>query len=99
VLRDGRTLVFEPLDADFPTRARQRLEPMLAGLYRRGALRGASAQEAFAVVVDEALNPPTSRARGRFVVELRVAPARPLALLRLLLVQRDGGALTLEEAA
>ena len=42
---------------------------------------------AFQVVTADSLNTPQSVDDGRFIVELRVAPARPLAFLTIRLVQ------------
>lgn len=88
-LREGTRYVFEPNDPDFPVRVRHRFERVLSGLYVRGALRGATEKEAFRVTVDESVNPPTNVETGRFVVELAVAPSRPLRFLRVRLVQTE----------
>jgi hypothetical protein len=87
-LREGNAYVFEPMVAEFPDRVRHRFERMLSTLHLRGAFSGQDADDAFRVVTDASVNPPQSLDLGRFVVELRVAPSRPLSFLRVRLVQR-----------
>jgi hypothetical protein len=86
-LREGAAYVFEPMASDFPGRVRHRFQRLLSNMHRRGAFQGEDADEAYRVAVDASLNPPRSMELGRFVVELRVAPSRPLAFLRVRLVQ------------
>jgi len=86
-LREGTADVFEPQSTEFVERVRLRFGRLLADLHHRGAFRGRTADEAFAVVADGSVNPPQSLDLGRFVVELRVAPSRPLRFLRVQLLQ------------
>jgi hypothetical protein len=86
-LREGAALVFEPNDDDLRERLATDFERVLSTLYQRGALQGAAADEAFAVVVDETVNTAQSMDAGRLIVELRVAPSQPLKFLRVRLVQ------------
>jgi hypothetical protein len=95
-LRDGNTFVFEPNDASFQRRVRRQFEDLLRTLYVRGAFAGASPDQAFRVVADGSVNTQEDLDQGRFIVELRVAPSRPLAFLTVRLVQA-GGALTVNE--
>lgn len=97
-LREGGAYVFEPYTAEFAGRVRHRFQRMLSNLHLRGALRGTEAAEAFRVVVDASVNPPESVDLGRFVVELRVAPSRPLSFLRVRLVQTGPERLSVGEA-
>jgi phage tail sheath protein FI len=76
---------------------RHRIERMLSALHLRGAFSGLDADEAFRVVTDASVNPPQSLDLGRFVVELRVAPSRPLAFLRVRLLQRGPQELLVSE--
>jgi phage tail sheath protein FI len=85
-LREGRRFVFEPHSPDLRDRVRHRFERVLTDLYRRGAFAGATPDAAFRVRADEAINPPGSVERGRFIVELAVAPAPELAYLTVRLV-------------
>lgn len=77
-LAAGRQYVFEPHDADLHARAERRFERLLGDLFVRGAFAGRSRREAFRVVSGA---PGTDADRGRFVVELKVAPALALAFL------------------
>jgi phage tail sheath protein FI len=86
-LREGQAYVFEPNDQDFRDLVRQRFERLLLDMYVRGAFTGRSPQEAYRVVTDDSVNTPQSLDAGRFIVELRVAPSRPLSFLRVRLVQ------------
>jgi len=49
----------------------------LEGIWRQGALFGASPAEAFFVKCDASINTPTSMMLGRLYVEIGVAPVRP----------------------
>jgi len=86
-LREGAGLVFEPHDVDLQERVLTDFERVLSMLHQRGAFRGTTPEEAFAVVADATVNPPQSIDAGRLVVELRVAPSEPLKFLRVRLVQ------------
>ena len=97
-LRDGMTFVFESNDPSFQRRVRRQFEELLRGLYVRGAFAGATANQAFSVVADNSVNTQADVDDGRFIVELRVAPSRPLAFLTVRLVQA-GGSLSVSEAS
>jgi hypothetical protein len=68
---------FEPNERALWTHTRLLLSRYLADLYRRGALRGAAASEAFYVRCDETTNPPDVRDAGRLVAEIGLAPSLP----------------------
>jgi len=85
--RLGATYVFEPNDDAFRRMVQRGFEAMLGDLFQRGAFAGTTAATAFQVVTDESLNTPQSIDQGRFIVELRVAPSRPMTFLTLRLVQ------------
>ncbi len=86
-LREGSHYVFEPNDEDFRDGVRRQFERFLSDMYARGAFAGSTAESAWRVVADASVNTPESVDRGRFIVELRVAPSRPLAFLKVRLVQ------------
>lgn len=98
-LREGPSLVFEPNGPDLRRAVRRQFERVLGLLFMRGALAGATPAQAFQVVVDETNNPPHIVDRGRLIVELRVAPARPLAYLIVRFVLRGGGGSLIVEGA
>ncbi|MGE5673330.1 MAG: hypothetical protein ACM3XM_05535 [Mycobacterium leprae] len=89
-LREGQSLLFEPTSDPFRRLVQRRFEALLTGLYGRGAFAGDRPEEGFQVVTDESVNPPAALEQGRFVVELRVAPSRPLAFILVRLVQAAG---------
>lgn len=95
-LREGDALVFEPNDASFRRRVQSRFETLLGDLFERGAFSGARKEQGFQVVVDESVNTAQSVDAGRFIVELRVAPSRPLAFLTVRLVQSGADGLAVE---
>jgi hypothetical protein len=95
--REGLTYVFEPNDASFRRLVQRRFEQWLADLYSRGAFVGDTPGSAYQVVVDNSINPPASLEQGRVIVELRVAPSRPMAFLIVRLVQMGQEALVIQE--
>ena len=97
VLREGNTYVFEANSPTFRRLVQRQFDDLLGGLYVRGAFTGASHAEGYRVVTDDTVNPPQNVDLGRFVVELRVAPSRPLAFLTVRLVQTGAG-LTVQES-
>ena len=95
-LRRGASYVFEP-NGDALRRAVDRgFTALLMDLFRRGAFVGATPADSFAVVTGNGVATDADRDAGRFVVELRVAPALPLQFLTLRLVQ-SGDSLTATE--
>lgn len=86
-LREGNRLVFEPNDRSVRNRLRTLFEDLLRRLYVAGAFAGSGVTEAFRVVADDSVNPPSSLDAGRLIVELRVAPSRPTEFLIIRLLQ------------
>lgn len=85
--RLGATYVFEPNDATLRRMVQRGFEQLLGDLFGRGAFAGRTAAQAFQVVTDSSINTRNSMDQGRFIVELRVAPSRPLVFITLRLVQ------------
>jgi hypothetical protein len=92
----GARYVFEPNGESFRRIVARAFERLLGQMYARGAFAGRTASAAFQVVTDSSLNPPQSVDQGRFVVELRVAPALPLTFLTVSLVQTSDRLLVAE---
>lgn len=90
-LREGDRHVFQPNDEAFRWRVQRHFEEVLGLLYARGAFAGATHAEAYRVVADASVNPRSGVEAGRLVVELRVAPSRPLQHLVVRLVQSGAG--------
>jgi hypothetical protein len=97
VLREGNTYVFAPSTPQFRRRVQHRFEQVMAQLHQRGAFAGVQPESAYRVVTDASVNPPASLDQGRFVVELRIAPAQALAFLTVRLIQNDRENLLFEE--
>jgi uncharacterized protein len=70
-------LAFEPHDARLWARIGRELTAYFNGLYRKGALKGASAAEAFVIKCDAENNPPETRAAGMVVTDAAFAAAVP----------------------
>lgn len=98
-LQEGWRFAFEPNDRWLRDRVRHRFERVLGDLYRRGAFAGATPAAGFRVVADESVNPPGSIERGRFITELRVAPAQALTFLTVRLIGSGPGRLAVQEVA
>jgi phage tail sheath protein FI len=96
-IREGMTYVFEPNNEAFWRLVRHRFEQLLAYLYTRGAFAGTTPDQAFRVVTGSSINTPESLDQGRFIIELRVAPSRPLTFLTVRLVQTDRQGLSIRE--
>jgi uncharacterized protein len=75
--RNLQGATFEPNDFRLRSRITRDLGSYFSELYRRGALQGRTAQEAFYVRCDAALNPPEVREAGVVVAEIGLAPALP----------------------
>jgi phage tail sheath protein FI len=96
-LRDSQEHVFAPHSPAFRRRVKLSLERLLAALYARGAFAGNDPAAAYRVRIDETINTPTSIEAGRFVVELQVAPAQPLAFITVRLFETATGTLLVQE--
>jgi len=95
--RHGSTYVFEPNDATFQRSIQRGFEGLLDDMFVRGAFAGDTPRDAYRVDTGQTVNTPQSMDAGRFIVELRVAPAQPLTFLTIRLVQSGQQALTVVE--
>ncbi len=96
-LVEGQTYVFAPHSPAFRRRVRQQFEQRLARLFALGAFAGREPAEAYRVVIDETVNTRAGIEQGRLVVELRVAPSRPVTFMIVRLVQLESGPLAVQE--
>jgi phage tail sheath protein FI len=87
-----RWAVFEPNALPLWQKLKRTLNEFLTRVWRDGALFGATADQAFYVRIDEALNPPSTRALGRLYIEIGVAPVRPAEFIIVRIGLFDGGA-------
>ena len=90
-------VVFESNSAVLRSQVRLVLQSYLRQLFRAGAFRGATEDQAFFVRCDDTNNPPYVTDAGRLIVEIGVAPAEPLEFIVLQLTRGGDGTLTLEE--
>jgi hypothetical protein len=84
-------IAFEANDAGLWARVEREVSAYFEELYRRGALRGASPEEAFYVKCDAETNPADSRDVGRVVTEIGLAPALPNEFVVVTIVHQPGG--------
>jgi hypothetical protein len=84
-------LQFETNEPALWARIRRELTAYLTELLRRGALRGARAEEAFYVKCDADLNPPEVRDAGMVITEIGLAAAVPGELIVVRIVHGASG--------
>jgi phage tail sheath protein FI len=77
ILNGTSYAVFEPNDQKLWEGLKRTVGSFLLGLWRDGALFGATAEQAFYVKCDTETNPPESIDLGRVVVEVGIAPVKP----------------------
>jgi uncharacterized protein len=77
ILDGTQWVVFEPNDQTLWQRVNRSVYAFLLGLWREGALFGASPDEAFFVKCDAETNPQESIDEGKLVVEIGIAPVKP----------------------
>jgi hypothetical protein len=82
---------FEVHDPALWGRIERELSAYFEDLFRRGALRGATAEEAFYVKCDAETNPLEGREQGRVVTEIGLAPASPNEFVVVYVVHEAGG--------
>lgn len=91
ILLGTQWVVFEPNDEALWERVKRTLTGFLRGLYRDGALVGATESEAFYVKCDAELNPPESVDEGKLIVEVGIAPSKPAEFVIFRISQWQGG--------
>jgi phage tail sheath protein FI len=77
IMEGTQWAVFEPNDMKLWEGVKRTLNAFLRGLWRDGALFGATAEQAFFVKCDAETNPPDSIDEGKLVVEVGIAPVKP----------------------
>jgi hypothetical protein len=87
-----RWAVFEPNGLPLWQKLKRTITEFLTRVWRDGALFGATADKAFYVRIDEALNPPATRALGQLYIEIGIAPVRPAEFIIVRIGIWDGGA-------
>jgi phage tail sheath protein FI len=92
ILEGTQWVVFEPNDLDLWQRVKRTVNAFLLGVWRGGALFGATPGEAYYVKCDEETNPPDVIDRGQLVVEVGIAPVKPAEFVVFRIAQFSGGA-------
>lgn len=92
ILEGTQWVVFEPNDMALWERVKRTITAFLTGVWRQGALFGATPQEAFYVKCDAETNPPDVVDRGQLVVEIGIAPVKPAEFVIFRIAQFSGGA-------
>ncbi len=77
IMNGTQFAVFEPNDQKLWEGLKRTVGAFLRGLWRDGALFGATADQAFFVKCDSETNPPESIDQGKVVVEVGIAPVKP----------------------
>jgi uncharacterized protein len=77
IMNGTQYAVFEPNDQKLWEGLKRTVNAFLRGLWRDGALFGATAEQAFYVKCDSETNPPESIDLGKVVVEIGIAPVKP----------------------
>ena len=75
--RNLAPIAFEPHDTRLWTRIVRELTDYFNGLFEAGAIKGATATQAFFVKCDAETNPPDSREAGLVITEIGLAPTIP----------------------
>ena len=84
-------VVFEPHDATLWARIERELHAYFTRVYRKGALKGATPQEAFYIKCDAETNPREVYEAGRVVTEVGLAPANPFEFVIVRLICGESG--------
>jgi Bacteriophage tail sheath protein len=84
-------VAFEPNDAKLWARIERELCTYLGDLYRQGALKGDTPQEAFYVKCNAETNPPEDRDSGQVVTEIGLATTIPFEFIVVRLIHGASG--------
>jgi len=92
IARSTLWVVFEPNDATLWNSIKRDVTAFLTMLWRQGALKGATAAEAFFVKCDAETNPPEVVDAGMVVTVIGVAPVKPAEFVIFRIGQSESGA-------
>ncbi len=81
---------FEPNAPQLWVRIQRELSPYLTQLWRAGALRGQTPEQAFYVKCDAETNPPETREAGQVVTEIGLAAGSPAEFVVVRIIHRAG---------
>ncbi|QJW34878.1 phage tail sheath family protein [Cellulosimicrobium protaetiae] len=91
ILLGTQWVVFEPNDPALWARIRRTIASFLVNEWRKGALFGLTAEEAFFVKCDEETNPAEGIDAGQVVCQVGIAPVKPAEFVIFQLSQFSGG--------
>ncbi len=91
ILMGTQWVVFEPNDDQLWARIRRTISAFLINEWRKGALFGTTADEAFFVKCDRETNPAEGIDAGQVVCQIGVAPVKPAEFVIFQLSQFSGG--------
>ncbi len=95
-LLHGAAYAFEPNSDAFRRTVQRGFEKLLSRAFELGAFAGATADAAYQVNTGSPPNTPETVDDGLLIVELKVAPSRPLTFLTVRLVRTGEGVLQVE---
>ncbi len=91
ILQGTDWVVFEPNDANLWAKIRRTIAAFLVNEWRKGALFGATPNEAFYVKCDGETNPAEGIDAGQVICEIGIAPVKPAEFVIFRLSQFSGG--------
>jgi hypothetical protein len=91
----GEAVTFEGSNEELWLRVRSEMERLLGGLYEDGALRGATADDAFEVRCDRSTMTQNDIDNGRVIATVQITAAAPIEVIRITLAMEDSGVVTL----
>ncbi|TNM39698.1 phage tail sheath family protein [Nocardioides albidus] len=91
ILMGTQWVVFEPNDHQLWARIRRTISAFLINEWRKGALFGTTADEAFFVKCDDETNPAEGIDAGQVVCQIGIAPVKPAEFVIFQLSQFSGG--------
>ncbi|GAB3764848.1 hypothetical protein GCM10028796_20800 [Ramlibacter monticola] len=89
IYRGTQWAVFEPNDKPLWDQLKANIDDFLMGEFRKGALAGATPDEAFSVKCDAELNPPSEVNAGRVNMEIAFAPLKPAEFVIIRISQKS----------
>jgi hypothetical protein len=96
-IREGQTAVFAPHSPAFRRRLKQQFEQVLNRLFTLGAFAGGDRSQAYQVTLDTSLNTQTTIEKGQLIIELKIAPSRPMTFITVRLIQGDRDQIAVQE--
>lgn len=89
IYRGTQWAVFEPNDGPLWEQLKANIDDFMMGEFRKGALAGATPEQAFNVKCDAELNPPSEVNAGRVNMEVAFAPLKPAEFVIIRISQKS----------